>query len=168
MLRLFLFVFSCLVTQIICEDAYIQMSSVAIQIPTPVTGSLVTADTIDLIKNFEVSPARDAVICKVPGLYYVCSGIQPATLIRGISGYIDAWFVLNGEAISFSNSRQFIDENSRVTLMTNTILIQLEENDILATGFKASGPEIGLIFIQSPLRGEPSVTSFLFSAYKIR
>ncbi len=168
MLRTPLFLFFCLLTQIYCEDAYIQMSSVARQIPTPGTGSLITSDTIDIIKNFEVTPAKDAVICKVPGLYYVCSGAQPSTLIRGISGYIDTWFVLNGVPVDYSGSRQYIDENSRVTLMTNTVLIQLEENDLLATGFLASRPDIGLIYIQSPLRGEPSVTSFLFTAYKIR
>ena len=149
------------------QDAYIQMSSVATQIPSPGAGSLIVHDTINLIKNFEVTPKRDGIVCKVPGTYLIYVGLQPSTLSRGISGYLDTWFVINGIPIPSSTDRQYVDEHARVTLITNATLIQLHENDVLSTAFYSNTPNIGIIFIQSPLSSEPSITSFMLSAYKI-
>ncbi len=150
------------------QDAYIQLSSVATQVPTPGTGSLIIGETIDLIKNFEVTPNRDGIICIIPGKYLIFTSNQIATLSRGISGYLDSWFVLNGTAISSSNTRQFVTENSRSGLVTNCLLIDLKETDVFSVAFLANGPNIGLVYIQSSLSSEPSVTSYSLSAYRLR
>ena len=150
------------------EDAYAQLSSVATQIPIPVTGSLVTFDTVNLIKNFDLTPNKDGLICKVEGTYVIYAGLQPSTLIRGINGYLDMWFVVNGVPIPGSNDRQYVDEISRVSLVTNTTLVELKAGDIFSTAFLGSQPDIGIVFIQSPLSSEPSVTSYILSVYRIR
>ncbi len=151
------------------QDAYIQLSSVEIQTPVPGKGSLIRFDPADpdLRKNFETTPKRDGIVCRIPGKYLVFSAIQPATFCRGLSGYIDCWFEINGAALPGSNARQYVDEISYVAELTLITLIELKENDILSCAFSASGPNIGTIFIQSSLSSEPSVTSFALSAYKI-
>jgi hypothetical protein len=138
------------------------------QIPNQGLNSIILIDSIDLIKNFEVSPNKDAVICKIPGMYYISCGLQPATIVRGISGYLDTWFNVNGVAIPSSNSRQYVDENLRVSQITNNSIFVLNEGDVISTGFSSSSPYIGIIYIQSFLKNEPSVTSYIFCAYKIR
>ncbi len=158
------------------EDAYIQLSGEITQIPTPLTGSLILSSSKGPVLNFDVTPNKDGIVCQVPGTYLVFAALQPATLSRGISGYLDTWFVLNGTAISSSNDRQYVDENSRLTLITNGTLIELKKDDVLSTAFLSSRPNIGIKFIQSPLTStpngldkpiQPSVTSYILSAYKI-
>ncbi len=150
------------------QDAYIQLSSVITQIPSQGINSLVTFDTINLKKNFQISPDHTAVICQIPGLYYISCGLQPATIIRGVNGYLDTWFNVNGVSIPSSNSRQYVDENLRVSQVTNNSIFLLNEGDVISTGFASNNPYIGIIYIQSYLKNEPSVTSYIFSAYKIR
>lgn len=171
----YIFIFFCLTLSLQGEsqnwkdqDAYVQLSSVVTQIPNLGVSSLVTADTVDMIKNFEITPNKDAVICQIPGLYYISCGLQPATIVRGVSGYMDTWFNVNGVPIPSSNSRQYVDESLRVSQITNNSVAQLNEGDIISTGFSSSNPYIGIIYIQSYLSNEPSVTSYVFSAYKIR
>lgn len=150
------------------QDAYIQLSSVASQRPDLNMGSLITFDTIQLIKNFETTPKRDGIVCKIPGKYLIYTSMQPATLSRGVSGYLDNWYNVNGTPIASSNVRQYVSENAQLAQVTNGILIDLKENDIFSSGFIASDPLIGIVFIQSLLSSEPSVTSYILTAYKIR
>ena len=159
------------------DDAYIQMTGETTQIPTPLTGSLILSNSIGPLLNFIVTPNKDGVICQIPGTYLVFTGLQPATLSRGISGYLDTWFVQNGVPIISSNDRQYVDEHSRLTLITNATLISLNQGDVISTAFLSSRPNIGIKFIQSPLTSAPesiskpilpSVTSFVFSAFKIK
>jgi hypothetical protein len=149
------------------QPSYFQGSSFMTQVPDPISGSLVITENIDLLENFDYSPNKDSFICKVPGVYLLYSGAQPAALARGISGYLDVCFEINGKPIGASNSRQYVSENNRVNQISNTFLVKLKANDIVSNRMNASGPNIGIIFIQSSLSSEPSVSRFLFSAYKI-
>ncbi len=148
------------------REAYIQLSSVTTQNPPPFKSALITWDAIEQIKNFEVSNDKTHVICKVSGLYLVCASMQPGTTSRGVSGYLDSWFEINDIAVPASNSRQSVTQIAPVVLMTNTFLVQLNENDAFSTRILASAPEIGIIYLPNQ-KPEPSITSFIFSLMKI-
>jgi hypothetical protein len=64
------------------QDAYVQLSSVVTQIPNLGLSSIISGETIDMVKNFQITPNRDAVVCQIPGLYYISCGLQPATIER--------------------------------------------------------------------------------------
>lgn len=146
--------------------AYVQLSSSVTQTPTPIVGSLILADTVNTIKNFEISDKKDSVICKVSGLYFLSCSMQPAALKRGIAGYLDCWFELNGKAISDSTTRQYVTEESPVGLMNIPFLIRLNEGDSIGARISASGPDIGIIYVQNP-HNEPDITSYIISIFKI-
>jgi hypothetical protein len=147
--------------------SYFQGSSFMTQIPDPISGSLIVTENIDLLENFDISKNKDEFICKDSGLYLLYSGAQPAALERGVSGYLDVCFEINGKPIGASNSRQYVSENTRVNQISNTFLVKLNSGDRVSNKMNASGPNIGIIFIQSQLSSEPSVSSFLFCGYKI-
>ncbi len=149
------------------EDAYLQISSMKTQIPNSETLSLIVSESVDSTKNFGVSPDNTSVICKVPGVYLISSGLQPAALKPRISGYLDSWFILNGKAVANSNSRQYINENSPVALVSNIFFVTLKENDTFATGFSSSDPNIGLLSVDNSATSEPSVSSFGLTIFKI-
>jgi hypothetical protein len=149
------------------EAAYAQLSSVAIQRPAPITGSLLVVDTASPMKNFTLSPNKDALICKLPGLYFVSCSMQPAALSRGIEGYLDCWFELNGSPIAASNTRQYVTQDAPVNLLTVPFLVSLHSGDTIGTRIAASGPNIGVIYIQSPNSNEPSITSYILSIFKV-
>jgi hypothetical protein len=155
----------CLTLQ--AESAYVQVTSVETQSPVPETGSFILFDSADVVKNFTVSSTKDVVTCQIPGCYIVYSCLQPAVLARGIYGYLDTWFEINGNPIPSSNIRQYVDEQTRVSVFTNVVMANLKQGDMIGVKFLASRSDIGIIFIQSSLTSEPSVPSYGFSVYKI-
>lgn len=166
-IRNLIFLFcSCYFVQIHAEAAYAQLSSSVTQTPAPIKGSLLVVDTADPIKNFELTPKKDALICKIPGIYFLSCSMQPAAITRGVNGYLDCWFEYNGQPIAASNTRQWVTEESPVALMTIPFLIKLAAGDTIGARIAASGPNIGVIYIQTP-NNEPSITSYILSIYKI-
>ncbi len=147
--------------------ALVQTSSAQTQIPSAGGTSLIISDSINFSDNFEISADKTSVICKIPGIYLASSGLQPAALTPRVSGYLDSWFIINGKPVEHSNSRQYINENSPVALVSNILLIDLKEKDVFAVGFSSSNPNIGIISIDNSKASEPSITSFGLTLFKI-
>ncbi len=150
-----------------CSEAYIETASSTTQIPNLITGSFVLSDSIALIKHFDINPDKSIFTCKIPGLYLVTDGLQPGALGSKASGYLDTWFVLNGNPIPGSNSRQYINQDVQIALMTNTFLIKLKPGDTFAVKFTASGPDIGLLTIKTQTSIEPYILCYGLTMFKI-
>ncbi len=149
------------------QVAYVEISSEKTQIPNPNEKSLIYAENVSLLKNFEISKDRTSLTCKVDGIYLIGSGTQVGILNPRVSGYIDSWFELNGAPIPASNSRQYISQSAEVALMTNAFLIELKVGDVIRTGFSASGPDIGIVAFTNLPNNEPDIVSFGISLFKI-
>lgn len=151
------------------QEAYIQMSSSVTQTPNLITGTFILSDKGSAIpiNNFDVSPNYDFVICKIPGMYLICTGLEIAVLSKGVSGYVDSWFELNGSPVPASNSRQFVNQDSPIAPVTNIFLMELKAGDTFGTKFIASGPNIGLICIKNLTDKQPDILSFGITLVKI-
>ncbi len=153
-------------TPLLAEPAYAQIYSAKIQQPVPVVGTLLKAELTTLLEQFELSESRDRLICKIPGLYFASSSIQPAALNYQINGYLDCWFELNGKAISASSTRQYVMSDLPIALMTIPFILYLNQGDSLAVRMTASGPDIGIIYIEATPK-EPIIPSFTLSIFKV-
>ncbi len=151
------------------QNSYIQAASSLNQLPNLVTGSyiLIDASAADPIKNFETAPNNTGVICKNAGTYLICSGTQIGVTAEGVGGYLDSWYELNNQPVPYSNSRQYVNQNSKIALATNVFIMKLKENDFFGAKFIASGPNIGLICIKNLPNGEPDILSFGLTLLKI-
>ena len=155
------------------EKAYFQSISSVTQVPNLTTSSFILSDpgSANPIKNFTFTETSDKsidkIVCEVSGLYLICTSIQPAVLAPRIRGYLDCWYELNGIPIPASNSRQYVNQDSKISLMTNTFLLELKKGDVFANKFIASGPDIGTICIKNLLNGEPNILSFGITILKI-
>ena len=183
-------------SHLVGAEPYIQLYSSKTQTPDLNTGSTILSDPLsdkasgESINNFEVNLAKNpplniimriwnkitgstnpqeisSVICKVPGVYLVGTGLQIGVIGSEASGYLDSWFELNDTPISNSNSRQYINQNSRTTLLTNTFLIKLKEGDKFSIKYTASGPDIGIIAFKDLPNNEPDIFSFGASIVKV-
>lgn len=150
-------------------EGYLQIYSTKTQTPNLITGSYIFSDPIppQYVKNFEVSPQYDKIICKQSGIYLMCIGVQPAILSSGIGGYVNCWYELNGKPVAGSNSRQYVNQDSPISIVTNIFLIPLNQGDSVGVKFSASGPNIGVIAINNPFPGIPAVFSYGLTILKI-
>jgi hypothetical protein len=150
------------------EVAYVQLSSSATQIPSPPgKGVLIFADSPDFIKNFDLSPKRDLLICKVPGIYFFSCSLQPAVLVPRTNGYLDCWFELNGKSVEVSGSRLHMTENSPIGVMTIPLLVKLAAGDTAGVCMSASGPNIGIVSIVNDIQNEANITGYILSVFKV-
>ncbi len=150
-----------------CEEAYAQIYSTTIQRPANIVGSLIIGENIATIKNFEATPNNDALICKIKGIYFVSSSLQPAALYPGINGHLGFWFELNNKPISASTNRSYVTEHMPIILATSPFLIALDQGDTIGTRFASTGPNIGITYIDPPSNSEPSIASYTLSIYKV-
>ena len=175
----YFFLFCTSMALLICDEstssnngAYIQLSSAQTQIPDLRTGSLITSEPEaapvlgKIVSNFEIKN-KDLIICKIPGIYLVCTGLQVSVLAPEVSGYLDCWYELNNKPIPVSNSREYVNQDSKTTLLVNSFLISLKKDDELGIKFIASSPDIGIICIKNLANNEPDILSFGASVIKI-
>ncbi|MBM3193261.1 MAG: hypothetical protein FJZ59_03395 [Chlamydiae bacterium] len=149
------------------EEAYAQVYSVSTQRAEKVTGSLLVTENIGLIKNFELAPTKDYLICKKSGVYLALCSIQPAALNLGINGHLNAWFELNKKPISASTSRIYVTEKSPIALLTIPFLIKLKEGDTFGTRIATTGYDIGITYINAPSSNESDAPSYQLTIYKV-
>jgi hypothetical protein len=149
------------------EEAYAQIYSVSTQRAEKIVGSLLITENISLMKNFELAPTKDYLICKKKGIYLALCSLQPAALNLGINGHINSWFELNKKPISSSTSRLYVTEKSPIALMTIPILIELNEGDTFGTRISTTGYDIGITYINAPSSNEADVPSYVLTIYKV-
>lgn len=147
------------------SSAYGSFSSLTTQLPQNSGFSLVKMDVVESAKNLELSPQKDRIVVKEPGLYFIIVSGQLGATQRGAKGYLDLWFEKNGKPVINSNIRQSIDATSLTTPITFQIMIDLAAGDTIATAFSASAASIGFLFFKPDT--EPAVTSFYASIFKI-
>lgn len=147
------------------EPAYFQAGSVKTQVPTNAGTSYIEMDLVDLSKNVELSPSKDKLIIKEKGVYFLVTSGQIGALTRGAAGYMDIWVVKNGKPFPNSTYRVGISPYFAIGLLTNQFVISLEAGDTIATGYSASAPSLGFIYIQPD--NEPAIESFTISLFKI-
>ncbi len=149
------------------EEAYAQVYSISAQRPEKIVGSLLISEEISLMKNFELSPTKDYLICKKKGIYFVACSIQPAALNLGINGHLGAWFELNKKPIEASTSRIYVTEGSPIALITIPFIIKLNEGDTFGTRISSTGYDIGITYINAPSNNEADVPSYVLTIYKV-
>lgn len=159
------FIFMLQVGNLHAEPAYAQLSSLITQTPTSGAGSLVKMEKIDALKNFELSPAKDKLIIKQPGVYLAIASGQVAATNAGARGYVDCWFTKNDQPLANSTVRLSVDTPTSTGLLISQFIIELAVGDTLGIVFTASGPSLGFVFIKPD--NEPGIPSFIFSITKL-
>jgi hypothetical protein len=145
--------------------AYAQLSSLTSQVP-PISGNaLIRFDSVDVIFNMDVTSDKQSVVIKEEGFYFVLSGAQVGSIDQTRTGYIDVWLVVNKKAVPNTGNRMTIDQPTSIGLLTTQAILPLKAGDRLGTGYSASGPSLGVIFLQPD--NEPAITSLIFSVFKM-
>lgn len=145
--------------------SYGSLSSIVTQTPSTPGTNLVIMDQADEMLNLELSPKKDKVIIKEDGVYLIIANGQIGSLSTGAIGYMDLWFLKNDKPIPNSGNRVSISDSTQVAMLVAQLAISLKAGDTISTGFSASGPSLGLIFIQPD--NEPAMTSYDITVLKI-
>jgi len=145
--------------------AYAQLSSLVTQLPAAKGTSTIKMDSVDEIKNMEVSPDKDKVIIKDTGVYFVLTAAQIGATSPGAKGWVDVWLIKNGAGIANSNTRMSIDQSTTTDVLVSQAVLSLKAGDTIATGYSASGPSLGILLTQPD--NEPAIPSVIFSILKI-
>jgi hypothetical protein len=147
------------------SSAYAQLSSLTSQVP-PISGNaLIRLDSIDAIYNMDVTPDKQSVIIKEDGFYFVLAGAQVGSIDQTRTGYVDIWLVSNKKAVPNTNSRRTVEQPTSVAVVFTQAILSLKAGDRVGTGYSASGPSLGVIFLQPD--NEPAVTSIIFTIFKM-
>ncbi|NNM43803.1 MAG: hypothetical protein HKM07_05620 [Chlamydiae bacterium] len=146
--------------------SYVQISSYITQTPTSGVGSSVKMEIVDAMKGFEHSSDKRKLICKQKGLYFAIASGQVGAANPGALGYVDCWFMKNGESLSNSNNRQTINSSSYTGCLISQFIMDLDVGDSLEVVFSASGPSLGFIYIKPD--NEPGIPSFTLSMNQIQ
>jgi hypothetical protein len=154
-------------TDISFESAYAQIYSSSTQTPAPITGSLIKAEHISVIKNFELSEDKKFLTCKSDGIYNITVSIQAAALNLNINGYLNFWLELNGKLVADACSRVYITKTSPIIFAAVPFLFSLKSGDVISERFSTSGSDIGITYIDAPSINEPIIPSYISNIYKV-
>ena len=164
MLRV-LFVFACLFLGDLSAAAYANLTSLTTLTPTSSKGSLIKFDSIEVIKGFELNPAKNKLFVKQDGIYFIIISAQVGATSPEAKGDVDVWFSKNGKPIPNSTGRTSItNSTSTYTLVIQSIL-PLKMGDTIENYLSASGPSLGCIFVQPD--NEPALSSYQLVVIKI-
>lgn len=148
-----------------CTTAYAEFSSTTSQIPIKGGRNLIILENTDAAKNIDIAPTRDKIIIKEDGVYLFIFSAQIGAINKDSTGYIDVWLEKNGKQIHDSNTRSTIDQFDSVGVLVSQAVEFCKAGDEISSTFSASGPSLGLLFIQP--ENEPSCISFAFTILKI-
>lgn len=146
--------------------AYANMSCLRTIAPTSAQGSVITFDTLDQINGFDVSQKKDRIIIKEDGIYFFTVTAQVGTIAREASGYIDIWFSVNGKPIANSGSRGTVRNSVETYPCVTSTIIALKAGDAIESYFAASGPQLGLLFLQRDIGS--AIPSYNLEIFTIR
>jgi hypothetical protein len=147
------------------DVAYAQLSSLATQTPAATGTSILKMESIDAIRNLEISSDKTKLIIKESGVYFIMAAAQVGATSRGARGYVDIWLIKNGANIANTNTRMSIDTPTSTSVLVCQAVLSLNSADIIATGYSASGPSLGIVLMQPD--NEPAIPSIIFSILKI-
>lgn len=145
--------------------AYAQLSSLVTQAPSSGMGSQVKLEKIDAMKNFKLSPEKDKLIVEQPGVYLAIASGQVAATTPGATGYVDCWFIKNGQPLPNSTVRLAVDTPTYTGLLISQYIMELAREDALGIMFTASGPSLGFVFIKPAV--SPVIPSFILSITRL-
>jgi hypothetical protein len=147
------------------EPAYAQLSTFTTQLPVSLGDSKVRLEVVDAIKNVELSSQKEEIIIKKDGVYFFLFSAQGGAITPGARGHVDVWLIKNNIALPNSGSRLTIENTSTTGSLISQYVLMLKNGDTISLGFSASGPGLGLIFIQPD--NQPAIPSLCFSLFKI-
>ncbi|HEY5743357.1 MAG TPA: hypothetical protein VIS99_12540 [Terrimicrobiaceae bacterium] len=147
------------------DVAYAQLSSLVIQTPAAKGRSIIKMDSVDAMRNMEMSADKTKVVIKDSGVYLIMAAAQVGATSPGARGYVDIWLIKNDTNVSNSNTRMSVDTSASTGVLVCQSVLSLKAGDMIATGFSASGPELGIVLLQPDK--EPAIPSIIFSILKI-
>lgn len=150
------------------HDIYAQLSSSQTQ--TPVIGDAlpIKMEQIESIQGMELSGAKNEIIVKKAGTYFVMAAGQVGTKMpETTGGWVDLWLTQNGKPIQNTSSRLNVnDQKSTGVLITQSVL-QLKVGDKIGTALGVSDATQGLGLVSTSAdKSEPLVPSMIFSMFK--
>jgi hypothetical protein len=164
MLRV-LFVLACLFLGDLAAATYANLTSLTTITPTSSKGSLVKFDSVEAIKGFDLASAKNKLIVKQDGMYFIIISAQIGATSPEATGYVDVWLSKNGKPIPNSTGRTAIlDSTATYTLVIQSIL-PLKNGDMIENYLSASGPSLGCIYMQPD--NEPALSSYQLVIIKI-
>lgn len=147
--------------------AYAQLLSLKSQIHNPENpqNRIVKLEQIDGSQGVDVS-TPDKVIIQETGIYFMLAMGEAGAEKTGDSGFVDIWFMKNGQPIPNSASRQSVSDSKLTTVILTQTIIPLKAGDSINLGFFANKASAGLIAFPA-FQNEPNIPSIVFSIYKI-
>ncbi len=147
------------------SSSYAQLSSLTSQVP-PISGNaLIQLDSVDAIFNMGVTSDKQSVVIKEDGFYFVLAAAQVGSVDQTTTGYVDVWLVINKKAVPNTNARITIEQPTSTGVVFSQGILSLKAGDRIGTGYSASGPSLGVVFLQPD--NEPAITSIIFSIFKM-
>jgi hypothetical protein len=142
---------------------YAQLSSSESQLAAtaPKTATLNQDDALRGITNSE-----GTITFAEAGTYFVMAAAQVGSADGKGKGAVRLWMRQNGEDVSNSNTEQTITPGFTAVLVCQGVA-EIKAGDKLELAFSASKGGEGLGLIASKPKGEPSVPSMIFSAFKV-
>lgn len=145
--------------------AYAQLSSLVTQLPSPTGDRVIKMESLDAVKNMDVSADKTSVLVKVDGVYLIIAAVQLGASNPGVKGWMDVWLKLNDKDMPNSNTRYYISNSSETVVLVVQSVSPFKAGDRISVGFSASGPSLGAIFTQPA--NEPAIPSIITSILKI-
>ncbi len=152
--------FSCAPSQ---AGPYAQLSSSENQ-SGGTTPKAVTLNQDDAVRG--ISNANGTITFAESGTYFVMAAAQVGSTDGKGKGTVRLWMRQNGEDVSNSNTEQTITPGFTAVLVCQGVA-EIKAGDKLELAFSASKGSSGLGLIASKPKGEPSVPSMIFSAFKV-
>lgn len=141
--------------------AYAQLSSTETQTGS-MTPTLVTLNSNDALKG--LMHDKGVVTIKEAGTYFVMAAAQVGSSSGG-KGSVRMWMRINGKDVGNSNTEQAIEPGFTAVLVCQG-LAEVNVGDKVQIAFSVSKNGEGLGLIASTPKGEPTIPSLIFSAFK--
>lgn len=146
------------------KTPYIQLSSLKSQMYDP-ESRIVHLEQIDGSQNIDVT-TPDKIIIKEAGTYFMVAAGQVGAEKLGDSGFVDLWFLRNGQPIPNSGVRQSVSDSKLTAVLISQTIMPLNAGDSISVAFFANKTTLGLVAFP-PFQNEPGIPSIIFTMYKI-
>ncbi len=150
---------------------FAQLSSLTNQIPESTGVYSVKIERIDDIQSLEMNDAKDQVIIKEPGAYFVMAAGQIGTTNERqllLGGFVDLWLTGNEKPVANSSTRGSITISNKTIVLVTQGVLRLNAGDRVGSAFSVSDSSQGLGLIATPGgKNEPAIPSIIFTIFKI-
>lgn len=146
---------------------YIQLTSVANNVPTSTDPFLVTYDNLEEQQTFNFSPTGGNITIPESGVYVIIAGGQVGKVSGSSVRILDMWLRKNDVDVARSGVRNVIASSADTKVVINNTGIRLNAGDTIKLYITVDDitGSTGL-YTYSPV-GRPVVPSIIFTMYKI-